>query len=54
MAKPSDPVPARWALLLLKTPSLEPRHAWAPANRIQQISGEVLQIQQGSSARLSD
>ena len=35
-------------LLILKTLSLEPKHGWAIAKRIQQISGEVLQVQQGS------
>src|SRR5207253_7432169 len=35
-------------LLILKTISLEPKHGWAIAKRIQQISGEVLQVQQGS------
>ena len=35
-------------LLILKTILLEPRHGWAIAKRIQQISNEVLQVQQGS------
>jgi PadR family transcriptional regulator PadR len=35
-------------LLILKTLSLEPKHGWAIAERIQQISKEVLQVQQGS------
>jgi PadR family transcriptional regulator PadR len=34
--------------LILKTISLEPKHGWAIARRIQQISDEVLQAQQGS------
>jgi len=34
--------------LILKTISLEPKHGWAIAKRIQQITGEVLQVQQGS------
>jgi PadR family transcriptional regulator, regulatory protein PadR len=29
-------------LLILKTMSLEPKHDWAIAKRVQQISGEVL------------
>jgi len=33
-------------LLILKTILLEPRHGWAIAKRIQQISNEVLQVQQ--------
>ena len=35
-------------LLILKTVALEPKHGWAIAKRIQQISGDVLQITQGS------
>ena len=35
-------------LLILKTISLEPKHGWAIAKRIQQISREVLLVQQGS------
>ena len=35
-------------MLILKTISLEPKHGWAIAKRIQQISNEVLQVQQGS------
>jgi len=35
-------------LLVLRTLALAPMHGWAIARRIQQVSGEVLQIQQGS------
>lgn len=35
-------------LLILKTITLEPLHGWAISERIQQISKEVLQVQQGS------
>ncbi|MGA9057771.1 MAG: PadR family transcriptional regulator [Terriglobia bacterium] len=35
-------------LLILKTAALEPQHGWAISERIQQISSEVLRIQQGS------
>lgn len=35
-------------LLILKTVALEPLHGWAISVRVQQISGGVLQIQQGS------
>jgi PadR family transcriptional regulator, regulatory protein PadR len=35
-------------LLILKTLALEPMHGWGVAQRIQQISKEVLQICQGS------
>src|SRR6202161_4695465 len=48
MAKPTDLVQGTLDLLILKTISLEPKHGWAIAKRIQQISGEVLQVQQGS------
>jgi PadR family transcriptional regulator PadR len=48
MAKPTDLVQGTLDLLILKTVSLEPKHGWAIAKRIQQISGEVLQVQQGS------
>ena len=48
MGKPSDLVQGTLDLLILKTISLEPKHGWAIAKRIHQISGEVLQVQQGS------
>src|SRR6202453_5358389 len=48
MAKPTDLVQGTLDLLILKTISLEPKHGWAIAKRIQQISNEVLQVQQGS------
>src|SRR5437764_6830915 len=48
MAKPTDLVQGTLDLLILKTVSLEPKHGWAIAKRIQQISREALQIQQGS------
>ena len=35
-------------LLILKTISLEPKHGWAIAKRIQQLSRDALQVQQGS------
>src|SRR5687768_2025163 len=35
-------------LLILKALALEPQHGWAISERIQQISSDVLQIQQGS------
>src|SRR5438445_1172630 len=48
MGKPSDLVQGTLDLLILKTISLEPLHGWAIAKRIEQVSGEVLQVQQGS------
>lgn len=35
-------------LLILKTLALEPMHGWAISERLQQISQEALQVQQGS------
>jgi PadR family transcriptional regulator len=35
-------------LLILKTVALEPQHGWGISERIQQISSDVLRIQQGS------
>jgi transcriptional regulator len=35
-------------LLVLKTLALEPMHGWGIAQRIQQVSQEVLQVGQGS------
>lgn len=48
MGKPSDLVQGTLDLLILRTLALEPKHGWAIAKRIQQVSGEVLQVQQGS------
>jgi PadR family transcriptional regulator len=48
MGKPSDLVQGTLDLLILKTLSPGPMHGWAIARRIQQVSGEVLQVQQGS------
>lgn len=35
-------------LLILRTVALEPQHGWAISERIQQISSDVLLVQQGS------
>jgi len=35
-------------LLILKTVALGPQHGWAISERIQQISSDVLRVQQGS------
>src|SRR5579862_7955208 len=48
MGKPIDLVQGTLDLLILRILSLEPQHGWAVAKRIQQVSGEVLQVQQGS------
>jgi PadR family transcriptional regulator PadR len=48
MGKPNDLVQGTLDLLILRTLLPEPMHGWAIAKRIQQISHEVLQVQQGS------
>ena len=48
MGKPTDLVQGTLDLLILKVLFLEPAHGWAIAKRIQQISSDVLQVQQGS------
>ena len=35
-------------LLILRTIALGPQHGWAISQRIQQVSSDVLQVQQGS------
>jgi PadR family transcriptional regulator PadR len=48
LGKPSDLIQGTLDLLILKTVSLEPKHGWAIAKRIQQVSQDVLQVTQGS------
>jgi PadR family transcriptional regulator, regulatory protein PadR len=48
MGKPNDLVQGTLDLLILKTISLTPMHGWAIAKRIQEISDDVLRVQQGS------
>jgi PadR family transcriptional regulator, regulatory protein PadR len=48
VGKPSDLVQGTLDLLILKTISTDPKHGWAIAKRFQQISRDVIQIQQGS------
>ena len=48
MSKPSDLIQGTLDLLILKTLSLGPAHGWAIAKRIQQVSGDVLQVTQGA------
>jgi PadR family transcriptional regulator len=45
---PSDLLPGTLDLLILRTLQTEPLHGWAISERIQQISQDVLQINQGS------
>lgn len=48
MGKAKDLVQRAFGLLILKTIALEPNHGWAIAKRLQRISRDVLQVQQGS------
>jgi transcriptional regulator len=48
LSKPSDLIQGTLDLLILKTIALEPKHGWAIAKRIEQVSNEVLQITQGA------
>jgi PadR family transcriptional regulator PadR len=48
MSKPTDLVQGTLDLLILKILALEPMHGWAVANRIRQMSKDVLQVNQGS------
>ena len=48
MSRPTDLVQGTLDLLILKTLALEPLHGWAIAQRIKQLSKDVLQVQQGS------
>jgi PadR family transcriptional regulator PadR len=48
MSKPTDLVQGTVDLLILKTAALEPMHGWAIAQRIRQVSGNVLQVNQGA------
>src|SRR5260370_7494604 len=48
MSKPADLVQGTLDLLILKTIALEPMHGWAIAQRIRQVSNDVLQVNQGA------
>ena len=48
MARKIDTLQGTLDLLILKTLALEPMHGWAVAHRIQQVTGNVLQVPQGS------
>lgn len=51
MSKPTDLVQGTLDLLILKVIALEPMHGWAIAQRIRQMSGEVLQVGQSACTR---
>ena len=48
MSKPTDLVQGTLDPLILKTIALEPMHGWGIAQRIRQVSGDVLQVNQGA------
>jgi PadR family transcriptional regulator PadR len=48
MSKPTDLVQGTLDLLILTSIALEPMHGWAIAQRIRQVSGDVLQVGQGA------
>ena len=48
MAKPADLLQGTLDVLVLKTLALEPMHGWGITQRIQQISGNVLQVRPGA------
>jgi transcriptional regulator len=48
MSRPSDLVQGTLDLLILKIVGLEPLHGWAIAQRLKQVSGDVLQVSEGS------
>ena len=48
MSKPSDLVQGTLDLLILKIIALEPLHGWAISQRLTQVSGDVLQVSDGS------
>jgi len=48
VGKPTDLVQGTVDLLIMKTVALQPMHGWAIAQRIRQLSKDVLLLQQGS------
>jgi len=48
MSRSADLIQGTLDLLILRTISLEPKHGWAIAKRIQESSGGVLQVTQGA------
>ncbi len=48
MSKPSDLVQGTLDLLILKILALEPMNGFAMSQRLRQVSGEVLQVSDGS------
>src|ERR671916_226504 len=48
MLPPTDVLQGTLDLLILRTLSLHPMHGWGISQRIQQLSNDVLQVNQGS------
>ncbi len=48
MTKPTDLVQGTLDLLIMRTIATQKLHGWAIAQRIQQLSNDVLQVNQGS------
>jgi len=48
VSRPSDLVQGTLDLLLLKILALEPLHGWAIGQRLRQVSGNALQVSDGS------
>ena len=48
MSKSEDIISGTLDLLILRVIALQPMHGWAIAQRIQQVSQDILQVRQGS------
>jgi transcriptional regulator len=48
VSRPSDLVQGTLDLLLLKILALEPLNGWAVSQRLKQVSGDILQVSDGS------
>jgi PadR family transcriptional regulator, regulatory protein PadR len=48
MSRPTDLVQGTLDLLILKILALEPLHGWAIGQQLKQVSGDVLQVSDGS------
>jgi transcriptional regulator len=48
VGKPSDLIQGTLDLLILRTISAEPKHGWAIAKRIEEVTNEVLLVSQGA------
>jgi len=48
MSKPKDVFQGTLDLLILKILALEPLHGWAISQRLKQVSGDILQVSDGS------